>query len=326
MSISAIRWAIDQEISDPSVKLTLILLANCMNSETGKCCPSLRYLAEKCCQSERTVQRHLRDLVTDGFIAVTCRVDPSGRQQSNAYNLNLNGNGKSARRDGVGPEDGMSRASGWEGVAGAGGAGARAAVGDVDKGVTDDVDEGVTGDAPYMNQKEEPEERTKRKEGREHARSPAGFTVSPAEPEPAIPAEPDSIVRPRPSAERESARQSLAPEESRGRAARQGGRPGPLSIPIPADLELDPQMLAFAEERGWDWGRCEREFQQFQAYYAAKGQLSADWGASWKSWVLRGLKFDDKERREARGRSSGATMADTLLAHAATVARQECNQ
>jgi Helix-turn-helix domain len=323
MSISAIRWAIDQEISDPSVKLTLILLANCMNSETGKCHPSLRYLAEKCGQSERTVQRHLRQLMSERLISVTPRSDFTGRQRSNDYSLDLKGTSKSARRDGVGLNDGVSRASGTEGVADARGARSRGATPDVDEGVTDAVDLGDAGDTPYMNQKEELEEIIRRKKERARADdSPDGFIVSPAQSEADISADPDTTSRPQSSAETETAPEPPVPEESIGRRAWRGGRSGPMSIPIPADLELSAHMLAFADERGWDCVRCEHEFELFKAYYGGNGDLAVDWGARWRSWVLRGLKFDDKERREARGRTTGATMADTLLAHAAAVARQ----
>jgi Helix-turn-helix domain len=350
MSISAIRWAIDQEISDPSVKLTLILLANCMNSETGKCCPSLRHLAKKGGQSQRTVQRHLRQLMAESLISVTPASDSSGRQRSNDYSLNLKGTSKSARREGVDSNDGVSRASRMEGVAGAGGAGSGGASPDVDEGVTDAVDVGDTGDTPYMNQKEEPEEIIRRKKERaradtgdtpymnqkeepeeiirrkkERARAddiPDRFIVSPAQSEADISAKPDSTNGSQSPAERESAPKTPVPEESHGRAAGRRGRHGPAPIPIPADLELSAGMLAFADERGWDCVRCEHEFELFKAYYGGNGDLAVDWGARWRSWVLRGLKFDEKERREARGRTTGATMADTLLAHAAAVARQ----
>jgi hypothetical protein len=95
-------------------------------------------------------------------------------------------------------------------------------------------------------------------------------------------------------------------------------------LPIPADLDLNEEMLAFAMERGWDRARCEGEFEHFKAYYADKGKLSADWSAGWKSWVLRGLRFDEKDRQEERtGRGTGPTaMVDSLLAHAADVARR----
>jgi hypothetical protein len=87
MSLSAIRWAIEQQVSDPSAKLTLILLANCMHAETGKCCPSLKYLAAKSGQSERTVQRNLQRLVDEGFIERIPVFDGTGRQRSNDYKL-----------------------------------------------------------------------------------------------------------------------------------------------------------------------------------------------------------------------------------------------
>ena len=94
-------------------------------------------------------------------------------------------------------------------------------------------------------------------------------------------------------------------------------------MPIPDDLELGEEMLTFAEERGWDRARCEGEFESFKVYYTHCGKPSANWSAAWKNWVLRGLRFDERERQRARSdRATGATaMVDSLLAHAAGVAR-----
>jgi hypothetical protein len=93
---------------------------------------------------------------------------------------------------------------------------------------------------------------------------------------------------------------------------------------IPADLELDEEMHAYAVERGWDRARCEGEFEHFKNYYAAEGRLSADWSAGWRNWVLRGLRFDERERQRAQSdRATGPTaMVDSLLAHAAGIARE----
>jgi hypothetical protein len=101
-------------------------------------------------------------------------------------------------------------------------------------------------------------------------------------------------------------------------------RRAPAKIRIPADLDLGEEMLTFGNERGWDRARCEGEFEQFKAYYADNGKLSADWSAGWRNWVLRGLRFDERERQRAQSdRATGPTaMVDSLLAHAAGIARE----
>jgi hypothetical protein len=293
MSVFAIGWAIDQEVSDPSVKLTLILLANCMNAETGKCCPSLKYLAKKCGQSERTVQRHLQRLVDEGKVERTHRFHGTGRQGANDYSLKVPD--KSPRREGD------------PGVRGR----ATRAPGKGDTGVGGEVDIGVT--LKREPERVEPERESER--GTERGRppeNPADFLVAPA-----TLAQPESAAvqfsSPQESYETTT---TQPPPSKKGRV-----RETRTKMPIPADLELSGEMLAFAEERGWDRARCQGEFEQFKNYYAAEGKLLADWSAAWRNWVLRGLRFDYQER--GSGRATGPTaMVDTLLAHAANVERQ----
>jgi hypothetical protein len=291
MSVSAIGWAIEQEVSDPSVKLTLILLANCMNAETGKCCPSLKYLASRCGQSERTVQRNLQRLVDEGLIQCLPQFGRTGRQCPNEYKL-------ACRRGDTGVRGRASWASG---------------VGDT--GVVGEGDAGVT---PLRGTgSREPEKEPEGGNERERPpESPADILISPP-----VPKQPESPAAP----------QSLAGYESYKPAADQPQRPNKgrsrratIPLPIPADLELNEGMLKFAEERGWDRARCEGEFEHFKAYYAGNGKLFADWSAAWHNWVVRGLRFDERERQRARSdRATGATaMVDSLLAHAADVARR----
>jgi Helix-turn-helix domain len=293
MSVSAIGWAIEQQVSDPSVKLTLILLANCMNAETGKCCPSLKYLAAKCGQSERTVQRNLQRLEDGGLIERTPSFDKKGRQTSNAYKI-ADG-GQKADTDVVGR---ASRASG--------------------EGDTRVRGEGDAGVSPIRGtgSKEPEKEPEGGNKGERPPESPADISILPRVLE---------------QSESPAAPQSPVGHESYKIAADQPQRPdkgrssrAPTKLPIPADLDLSEEMLTFAEERGWDRARSAGEFEHFKAYYTADGRLSADWSATWKNWVLRGLRFDDDQRQKARsGRATGpTTMVDTLLAHAVGVARQ----
>jgi hypothetical protein len=300
MSVFAIGWAIDQEVSDPSVKLTLILLANCMNDVTGKCCPGLRYLAERCGQSERTVQRNLQRLVDEGKVERRPRFHGTGRQGVNDYSLKMPA--KSPLREGdAGVWGRATRASGKGGT-----------------GVGGEGDVGVT--PKREPERVEPERESER--GTERGRPPENPT--------------DFLVAPATLAQPESgAVQFSSPQESYETTATQPPpskkgrvRETRTKMPIPADLELDEEMHAYAVERGWDRARCEGEFEHFKNYYAAEGKLLADWSAGWRNWVLRGLRFNEKERQEKRSRrATGPTaMVDTLLAHAARVAGQEYAQ
>jgi hypothetical protein len=267
-----------------------------MNAETGKCCPSLKYLAKKCGQSERTVQRHLQRLVDEGKVERTPRFYGAGSQGANDYSLKVTD--KSARREGDAGVWGRATRASWKGDTGVGGEG----------------DVGVT--LKREPEKVEPERESERGSKRERApENPTEFLESPA-----TLAQPES-----------AAVQFSAPQESYETTATQltPSKKGPVrATPIPANLELDEEMLAFGEKHGWDHQRCEHEFAHCKAWCMDKGRLSADWRAAWRNWVMRGLQFDEKARQENRaGRATGPTaMVDTLLAHAADVARQGCGQ
>jgi hypothetical protein len=87
MSVHAIAWAIDQKIDNSSAKLVLVVLANCINGKTRKCCPKLRTLAKNCTQSERTVRRNLEWLEQNGFIRRIAYYDKIEGQRANDYQL-----------------------------------------------------------------------------------------------------------------------------------------------------------------------------------------------------------------------------------------------
>jgi hypothetical protein len=59
--------------------------------------------------------------------------------------------------------------------------------------------------------------------------------------------------------------------------------------------------FAFAAARGWSKTRAEAEFESFANHHVAKQTLSASWDASWRTWVLNGIKFD-AERGVRSGR------------------------
>ena len=90
MSFKAAAWAIEQSITtSPSQKLVLIALADCHNSQTGRCDPSIMRLAQVCHMSERTVIRHLSQLEELGLIERKRRFDEHGHQRTNAYKLGV---------------------------------------------------------------------------------------------------------------------------------------------------------------------------------------------------------------------------------------------
>jgi hypothetical protein len=82
---------------------------------------------------------------------------------------------------------------------------------------------------------------------------------------------------------------------------------------------LDPawqpseQDLAFARERGWDDGRVlgpSGEAERFRAHHEKAGTLSKSWAASWRTWVLNGIRFDE---RRANGTGGARSQAGGIL-------------
>lgn len=122
MSLKAVSWALEQDVSDALAKLVLIGLCDAHNGKSNRCFPSKSELRKAASCSDRTVDRKLEWLRENGWIEIATRYAESGRQTSNEYTINF---------DAV------------EGVTVTG------------RGVTSDVGEGVTADAPY-----EQEERT----------------------------------------------------------------------------------------------------------------------------------------------------------------------
>jgi hypothetical protein len=81
------NWAWSQHLP-PTLKLVLMALSDAAD-DGGDCWPSVGTLAAKCCTSQRTIQRVLKDFEVRGLLLVTPRFNAVGRQSSNAYRLDL---------------------------------------------------------------------------------------------------------------------------------------------------------------------------------------------------------------------------------------------
>lgn len=83
MSFEAAAWAIKQKPETPIQKLVLITLADCCNSETALCFPSMEFLADTAMCSRGSAIQAIKKLEKAGFIEVRRQL---GR--SNHYKLN----------------------------------------------------------------------------------------------------------------------------------------------------------------------------------------------------------------------------------------------
>ena len=82
------NWAWGQKLP-PAPKLILMALADSAN-DLDECWPGISFIANKCCVSERTVQRVLQQFEVTGLMVVTPRYTTAGRQTSNGYRLCIN--------------------------------------------------------------------------------------------------------------------------------------------------------------------------------------------------------------------------------------------
>lgn len=67
----------------PSATISLLVLANSHNQETGRCDPSIETIARKGAISARAVQNGLRQLADLGKIAITYRQQRTGKGKRN---------------------------------------------------------------------------------------------------------------------------------------------------------------------------------------------------------------------------------------------------
>lgn len=91
MSIKAVAWVLDQTITDPTAKLVLISLANCLNSKTGKCFPTFERISQESSCARSTVIRKLQWLEQNGWISINREFGDDGRQLANSYILHFAG-------------------------------------------------------------------------------------------------------------------------------------------------------------------------------------------------------------------------------------------
>jgi len=89
MSVRAMAWAWRQQLSGPE-KLVLMALADHAD-EDGICWPGNAHIARKCNLSQRSVQRHVKNLIDNGYMTAHRRFRDTGGQTSNRYALNVDG-------------------------------------------------------------------------------------------------------------------------------------------------------------------------------------------------------------------------------------------
>lgn len=89
MSMKLTALAMDVRVGNPLRKLVLLKL--CDNAdEKGRCWPSVKYIADQCEISERSVKSHIAGLEAAGFLRIIPR-STGGKKISNLYLIDLAG-------------------------------------------------------------------------------------------------------------------------------------------------------------------------------------------------------------------------------------------
>ena len=88
MSLRALAWAWEQELTNPTQKLVLLAIADHANDD-GLCWPSMSHVANRCLLSTRQVQRITGTLEQHGLISRARRRRADGSLGTYTYHLNM---------------------------------------------------------------------------------------------------------------------------------------------------------------------------------------------------------------------------------------------
>jgi len=98
---------------------------------------------------------------------------------------------------------------------------------------------------------------------------------------------------------------------------------------VPDDFRPIMSGITLATVDGWPPGRQEEEVEHFIDHHTAKGTLSKDWQASWRTWVKFSKKWEPKDGQSNRGNNrngrSASGMGRTIDAAQRFVARHGPN-
>lgn len=83
---------------------------------------------------------------------------------------------------------------------------------------------------------------------------------------------------------------------------------------LPSNFEPSPAIISLAQKNGWP--DPEKELEAFRDHHKSKGTLSADWDASFRSWLRKALQFEKPRRKK------GAS-EDELRAHWENLKREK---
>jgi hypothetical protein len=79
---------------------------------------------------------------------------------------------------------------------------------------------------------------------------------------------------------------------------------------LPSDFSLTDEMRKFAIDRKISADKIQYQFFRFIDYHKSNGTLSADWAASWRTWVNRSIEFETKN---LKAQTEGSNRVDPRL-------------
>lgn len=99
----------------------------------------------------------------------------------------------------------------------------------------------------------------------------------------------------------ESSKPPIAPPQEGGPPKAKRSR---MRLPVtscPAEFNVSPAMVDWAEQQGMPNDRVMRETGKFLDHWRGKGELRADWTASWRTWIRNAVDFGLERGSRQRG-------------------------
>lgn len=100
----------------------------------------------------------------------------------------------------------------------------------------------------------------------------------------------------------------IIPQKTSSSSGKRPKPKAPAMTLIPADFApvMRPGSITHATVDGWPPGRLEDELEHFVDHHTVKATLSADWQASWRTWVKNSKKWEPRHGRDQRDYRSAA--------------------
>ena len=71
---------------------------------------------------------------------------------------------------------------------------------------------------------------------------------------------------------------------------------------IPEDMAFSPELRKFAHDRAFTPTEIENMWTKFFNHYLANGETAVNWESKWRTWVMRGVEYKNRDQGQNRNR------------------------